>query len=185
MLDVGRHRSWWPPPAGFPRLPASLLSASERNPKEVGFASLPRRSSCSRLLHSSRLSRIARLSPQLGSVHPRPGSCLRPVTSLGRLSAQIGSVSPELRPWLWGLSARPSASLGRPVSAFPCLPLPPNRSHLLINHCTWPPVGVNRFRLSSSPSLPLMPLRSLPSIRSFALCLPHLTGRFPHAMASN
>ena len=43
MLDVGRHRSWWHPPVGFLRLLASFLSLSERNPKVVGSAPLPRR----------------------------------------------------------------------------------------------------------------------------------------------
>ena len=51
--------------------------------------------------------------------------------------------------------------------------------------CTLPPVGVNRFRLSSTPSLALMPLRSLPSPRFLALCLPCFTGHDHHAMASN
>ncbi len=77
MLDVGRPRSWWPPPAGFPRLLASPLSASERNPKNVGFALLLRRVSCSRVLHCSLPYLIASLSPQVRSVPPRPRFWLR------------------------------------------------------------------------------------------------------------
>lgn len=48
-----------------------------------------------------------------------------------------------------------------------------------------PPVGVNRLRLSSTPSLALMPHQTLPSPRSFALCLQCCSGRDHHAMASN
>ena len=79
MLVVGRHRSWWHPPVGFLRLLASFLSLSERNPKVVGSAPLPRRCFYSWSGFLFRASSIA-LGP------PRLPACLRKSARLLRVS---------------------------------------------------------------------------------------------------
>ena len=168
MLDVGRHRSWWPHPPGsqdflprFSQHPSGIRKWWAPPLFFVGV-SVPGRVSCSGLLrlHSALPDCPPVCASRLGSsASPACGSELRL-----HLAACRRKSAPSLLNSVLALGRYPSSS-GPASSPRVCLALSPASSQSTASsraHCTLPPIGVNRLRLSSSSSLTLMPLRSHP-----------------------